>query len=84
MFWQACEYFNHVPAHDKKEVGFSGGDVGGLEGGWFQRRFTPSLAEKSTHKYFHTIKKMLLSECFLIYVIFSFAYTQHKCLEPDA
>lgn len=20
LFWQACEYFNHVPAHDKKEV----------------------------------------------------------------
>lgn len=22
LFWQACEYFNHVPAHDKKEVRF--------------------------------------------------------------
>uniref|UniRef100_A0A8C6EDX7 Regulator of G-protein signaling 12 n=1 Tax=Moschus moschiferus TaxID=68415 RepID=A0A8C6EDX7_MOSMO len=20
LFWQACEYFNHVPAHDKKEL----------------------------------------------------------------
>lgn len=20
LFWQACECFNHVPAHDKKEV----------------------------------------------------------------
>ncbi|KAB0404197.1 hypothetical protein E2I00_003899, partial [Balaenoptera physalus] len=20
LFWQACEYFNHVPAHDKKEI----------------------------------------------------------------
>ncbi|KAL7976395.1 hypothetical protein Chor_015459 [Crotalus horridus] len=20
LFWQACEYFNHIPAHDKKEI----------------------------------------------------------------
>uniref|UniRef100_A0ACB8E6H4 Regulator of G-protein signaling 12 n=1 Tax=Sphaerodactylus townsendi TaxID=933632 RepID=A0ACB8E6H4_9SAUR len=27
LFWQACEYFNHVPAHDKKELSFRAREI---------------------------------------------------------
>ncbi|KAJ7419035.1 Regulator of G-protein signaling 12 [Willisornis vidua] len=27
LFWQACEYFNHVPAHDKKELSYRAREI---------------------------------------------------------
>ncbi|XP_006893723.1 PREDICTED: regulator of G-protein signaling 12 [Elephantulus edwardii] len=27
LFWQACEYFSHVPAHDKKELSFRAREI---------------------------------------------------------
>ncbi|XP_054855206.1 regulator of G-protein signaling 12 isoform X2 [Eublepharis macularius] len=27
LFWQACEYFNHVPSHDKKELSFRAREI---------------------------------------------------------
>ncbi|XP_053112856.1 regulator of G-protein signaling 12 isoform X1 [Hemicordylus capensis] len=27
LFWQACEYFNHIPAHDKKELSFRAREI---------------------------------------------------------
>uniref|UniRef100_A0A8C6Y4E8 Regulator of G protein signaling 12 n=1 Tax=Naja naja TaxID=35670 RepID=A0A8C6Y4E8_NAJNA len=27
LFWQACEYFNHIPAHDKKELSFRAQEI---------------------------------------------------------
>ncbi|XP_069449385.1 regulator of G-protein signaling 12 isoform X1 [Ovis canadensis] len=29
LFWQACEYFNHVPAHDKKELSYRAREIFG-------------------------------------------------------
>ncbi|XP_032079731.1 regulator of G-protein signaling 12 [Thamnophis elegans] len=27
LFWQACEYFNHIPAHDKNELSFRAQEI---------------------------------------------------------
>uniref|UniRef100_A0A8C5RGD9 RGS domain-containing protein n=1 Tax=Laticauda laticaudata TaxID=8630 RepID=A0A8C5RGD9_LATLA len=27
LFWQACDYFNHIPAHDKKELSFRAQEI---------------------------------------------------------
>ncbi|NWJ09417.1 RGS12 protein, partial [Crypturellus undulatus] len=37
LFWQACEYFNHVPAHDKKELSYRAREI-----------FTKFLCSKAT------------------------------------
>ncbi|XP_007951713.1 regulator of G-protein signaling 12 [Orycteropus afer afer] len=37
LFWQACEYFNHVPAHDKRELSYRAREI-----------FTKFLCSKAT------------------------------------
>ncbi|XP_068926805.1 regulator of G-protein signaling 12 isoform X3 [Petaurus breviceps papuanus] len=37
LFWQACEYFSHVPAHDKKELSYRAREI-----------FTKFLCSKAT------------------------------------